>query len=242
MRRVRYGLILKALRPPLVIYDRLRRDAGGLNFQDLLLAAARMLRERPADPQVFPQSVHASADRRISGYRSDPGRGDAACLTADDPDETNWRRCRPVSRVAVCRRRPEAVDLPVSPGRHRHLQRGEADHSGDRRPCRLADGELSRDRRRWSNGSIEAFRQALSLGSQRRSRRRIRRFQVGRVDERAGDLAGLYLLEATGANKEEILANETLVVARTDSPRAGFRRKVPRSPAERDEPETRAAG
>ncbi len=53
LRRVRYRVVLNAVRPAIHIYDRLRRDAGGLNFQDLLLAAARMLREGAAIRKYF---------------------------------------------------------------------------------------------------------------------------------------------------------------------------------------------
>ena len=53
LRRVRYRVVLNALRPAVRIYDRLRRDAGWLNFQDLLLAAARLLRQMPPSGSIF---------------------------------------------------------------------------------------------------------------------------------------------------------------------------------------------
>ena len=49
----RYRLFSKPFGPAVEIYDRLRRDAGGLNFQDLLLTAAKMLRENPAIRRYF---------------------------------------------------------------------------------------------------------------------------------------------------------------------------------------------
>ena len=65
---------------------------------------------------------------------------------------------------------------------------------------------------------------------------------MGRLDERSGDLAGLYILKAPGGNKEEILANESQIVARTLRHALDSGRKVPRSARERNEPETAQPG
>ena len=88
--------ILKAIRPAVAIYDRLRRDAGGLNFQDLLLTAAKMLRENPPIRTYFRKRfTHLLVDEFQD---TDPIQAEVMLLlTADDPDETDWRRCRPVS-------------------------------------------------------------------------------------------------------------------------------------------------
>ncbi len=84
--------ILQAARD---IYDGLRRERGQLNFQDLLMKAAALLRENPARPALLPGPLHPPAGGRVPGHRPDPGRGDPAALIATDPDETDWRACRP---------------------------------------------------------------------------------------------------------------------------------------------------
>ena len=94
--QVRYNHILKALRPAVAVYDRLRRDAGGLNFQDLLLTAAKMLREYPPIRRYFrSRFTHLLVDEFQD---TDPIQAEVMLLlTADDPNETDWRRCKPVS-------------------------------------------------------------------------------------------------------------------------------------------------
>jgi ATP-dependent helicase/nuclease subunit A len=62
-------------------------------------------------------------------------------------------------------------------------------------------------------------------------------FQVGRVDERPGELAGLFLLDALGENKSELLGYESTLVARTIRHALDNARKIPRSQRERDESE-----
>ncbi|MFH1924617.1 MAG: UvrD-helicase domain-containing protein [Planctomycetota bacterium] len=49
----RYPVILRALGNAVKVYDQLRRDAGGLNYQDLLLLAAALLRDKPPIRQYF---------------------------------------------------------------------------------------------------------------------------------------------------------------------------------------------
>ena len=128
MRRSVTSTILKVLRPAVVVYDRLRRDAGGLNFQDLLLIAAKMLREYPPIRRYFrSRFTHLLVDE-FQDTDPDPGRGDAA-VDSRRPQRDRLAALQAGKRVAIRRRRPEAVDLPVSARRHRHLQRGEADHS-----------------------------------------------------------------------------------------------------------------
>ena len=86
LRRARYPVVLNALRPAVEIYDRLRRDAGWLNFQDLLLAAARLLREDPAIRSYFRKRfTHLLIDEFQD---TDPIQAEVMMLlTADDPNE-----------------------------------------------------------------------------------------------------------------------------------------------------------
>ena len=96
LRRARYRVVLNALRPAVLVYDRLRQEGGWLNFQDLLLAAARLLRESAAIRQYFRKRfTHLLIDEFQD---TDPIQAEVMLLlTADDPSETDWRRCRPVA-------------------------------------------------------------------------------------------------------------------------------------------------
>src|SRR5262249_16253504 len=48
-----YAPVLRAMRPAKEIYDRLRRESNQLNFQDLLLKAVALLRDKPQIRQYF---------------------------------------------------------------------------------------------------------------------------------------------------------------------------------------------
>ncbi|MDR1520363.1 MAG: UvrD-helicase domain-containing protein, partial [Planctomycetota bacterium] len=89
-----YAVVMAAFERAAAIYDRLRRRAGRLNFQDLLLGAAKLLRDYPR--------VRADLARRYARLLidetqdTDPVQAEIMFLLAsDDPNETDWRRCRP---------------------------------------------------------------------------------------------------------------------------------------------------
>lgn len=93
LRASRYAAALRCFRRAAVIYDRLRRDAGGLNFRDLLLKTARLLRDYP--------EARADLSRRYARLLvdevqdTDPIQAEILFLLAgDDPAEKDWRRCR----------------------------------------------------------------------------------------------------------------------------------------------------
>ena len=96
-REHRYEPLLRAVHPAIATYDRLRKEAGMLNYQDLLLKAAELLREGgPAIRDYFrDRFTHLLVDEFQD---TDPIQGEVMLLmTADDPDETNWRKCRPIA-------------------------------------------------------------------------------------------------------------------------------------------------
>jgi len=96
VRERRYSLAIRALGRARGVYDRLRADLQSLNFQDLLLAAARLLREHPHVRRYFRERfTHLLVDEFQD---TDPIQAEVMLLlTADDPDERAWRECRPVA-------------------------------------------------------------------------------------------------------------------------------------------------
>ncbi|MFP4176204.1 MAG: UvrD-helicase domain-containing protein [Candidatus Brocadiia bacterium] len=91
----RYRACLRVLEEAREHYERRRRDSGALNFQDLLLRAARLLREGGAHVRRYFQKrfTHLLVDEFQD---TDPVQAEVMMLlTADDPSETDWRRCRP---------------------------------------------------------------------------------------------------------------------------------------------------
>ena len=205
IRAVRYHTILNVLRPAIVVYDRLRHAAGGLNFQDLLLIAARMLREYPTIRRYFRNRfTHLLVDEFQD---TDPVQAEVMLLlTADDFNEPDWRRCRPARgslfvvgdpKQSIYRFRRADI---VTYNEVKRIIR----ETGGRLVSLSANFRSSASLVEWINDSFS--RRFPSESTEVAPAHTP--FQVGRVDERAGDLAGLYLLDAVGENKEEILGGE----------------------------------
>lgn len=93
-RAKRYEAILRTLRPARDHCDHLRREAGALNFSDLLMHAAGLLRDKSAVRKALRQRfTHLLVDEFQD---TDPIQAEVMLLlTADDPGETDWRACRP---------------------------------------------------------------------------------------------------------------------------------------------------
>ena len=117
-----------------------RRSDGVLSYDDLLLEARDLL----------VRSKAARVDLR-SRYRTilvdefqdtDPLQAQIALLLAADPDTDDWTQGQSRTRTTGPGRRPQAVDLPLSPRRHRHLRAGaghlscSVGHLGHRQPDR----------------------------------------------------------------------------------------------------------
>ncbi len=94
-REHRYAAVMRAIRPALAVYDRLRRERHGLNFQDLLLRSVALLRDKPEVRRYFRERFsHLFVDEFQD---TDPIQAEIMLLlTADDCDEQDWERCRPV--------------------------------------------------------------------------------------------------------------------------------------------------
>ncbi|UCF30956.1 MAG: UvrD-helicase domain-containing protein [bacterium] len=91
----RYGLVMEAFAAAAGIYEDIRAESGSMNFQDLLMAAAGLLRDKPAVREYFrARFTHLLVDEFQD---TDPVQAQVMLLlTADDVNETDWTRCRPV--------------------------------------------------------------------------------------------------------------------------------------------------
>lgn len=94
-RAKRYATVIPMLREATAVYDQVRRRTGKLNYQDLLLRASELLRDKPAIRQYFRSRFsHVLVDEFQD---TDPIQAEVLLfLTATDPHEQNWRRCAPV--------------------------------------------------------------------------------------------------------------------------------------------------
>ena len=97
-REYRYEPLLRAILPALEVYDELRRDLGKLNYQDLLIKTARLLRDTAASrvrDYFRRRFTHILVDEFQD---TDPVQAEVIMLlTAENAQETNWRNCKPVS-------------------------------------------------------------------------------------------------------------------------------------------------
>ena len=94
-REHRYEPVIRAIRPAVEIYDRLRRDRNALNFQDLLLKTVQLLRTQVEIRQYFRRRfTHLLVDEFQD---TDPLQAEIMLLlTAEDITETDWQKCCPV--------------------------------------------------------------------------------------------------------------------------------------------------
>jgi ATP-dependent helicase/nuclease subunit A len=93
-REIRYAAVIPVLQAAVDLYDSLRQERGALNYQDLLMKAGRLLRDRPPVRAYFRRRfTHLLVDEFQD---TDPLQAEVALyLTADDVRERDWRRCRP---------------------------------------------------------------------------------------------------------------------------------------------------
>ncbi len=95
-REYRYEPLLGAILPAVKIYDRMRSDAGKLNYQDLLIKAAGLLRDGAATrvrDYFRRRFTHILVDEFQD---TDPVQAEVIMLlAAENTDETDWRKCRP---------------------------------------------------------------------------------------------------------------------------------------------------
>jgi ATP-dependent helicase/nuclease subunit A len=89
-----YGPCLRSLQGAAKVYSQRRHALGVLNFQDLLMKAADLLRDKPAIRDYFSQRfTHLLVDEFQD---TDPIQAEVILyLTADSLNETRWQKCRP---------------------------------------------------------------------------------------------------------------------------------------------------
>ncbi|HUU26914.1 MAG TPA: UvrD-helicase domain-containing protein [archaeon] len=89
-----YEPVIRALRPAMEVYDRLRAGYGMLNYQDLLVKARLLLQHHPNVRSYFSRRVtHLLVDEFQD---TDPVQAEVMLLlTADDPGQPDWTKCRP---------------------------------------------------------------------------------------------------------------------------------------------------
>jgi len=93
-RESRYGPALRVLSGARDLYDRRRMERGVLNFQDLLMRSASLLRENPHVRRYFSaRFTHLLVDEFQD---TDPIQAEVMLLiTSTDPSQTDWRKCSP---------------------------------------------------------------------------------------------------------------------------------------------------
>lgn len=93
-RETRYGPAMNLFFQARRIYDHLREEQGQLNFQDLLIRASGLLRQNPHVRLYFQRRYPYLLVDEFQD--TDPVQAEVMLLlTAGDPHETNWRKCRP---------------------------------------------------------------------------------------------------------------------------------------------------
>jgi len=93
-RERRYALVMQILHEARARYNRLREARGQLNFQDLLMKAAALLRQNAHVRAYFQERyTHLLVDEFQD---TDPIQAEVMLLlTASDLEERDWRRCHP---------------------------------------------------------------------------------------------------------------------------------------------------
>jgi ATP-dependent helicase/nuclease subunit A len=94
-RQHRYELLMRVILSGVTTYQNLKRQKGKLNFQDLLLFTARMLKDNSSVRAYFRNRfTHILIDEFQD---TDPIQAEVIMLlTAEDPSMRDWKKCRPV--------------------------------------------------------------------------------------------------------------------------------------------------
>ena len=160
---------------------------------------------RPAPPRperrlrTLHRDLHPPAHRRVPGHRPHPGRaGGAHRLRRPRRGDQALDRAARARRPAVLRRRPQAGDLPVPPGRHRPVPRGARPPSSTRRSASPATGGRCPGS---STGSTPCSPGSSATGTPGPSRPTSRWWPTGRRTLRPAPAAPVVLLGARSTTR-----------------------------------------
>ena len=221
----RYGPLMSVMARGRVVYDKLRRQKGQLNYQDLLTRAAALLRQGPHVREYFARRfTHLLVDEF---HDTDPIQADVMLLlTATDPGENNWRKCapRPGSlfvvgdpKQSIYRfRRADIVtynEVNQIIGRHGLITRLSANFRSSQPIIEWVNEvfESSADEEDKESDVMLRFERANTEQSPAYVP-----LQVGRSGKPMGPLKGIYRLEIPGdLNQKEAIPHEADLIART---------------------------
>jgi len=89
-----YPLVIETIRPVRDLYNRMKSEAGVLNYQDLLIKAAELLRDKPHIRTYFKKRYKRLLVDEFQD--TDPIQAEVMMLlTAKDPAEMDWEKCEP---------------------------------------------------------------------------------------------------------------------------------------------------
>ncbi len=224
-REHRYLPVMRVLLAARDLYDLMRAERGCLNFQDLLMRAAALLRGRPHVRRYFARRfTHLLVDEFQD---TDPIQAEVMLLlTAADPEERDWRKCRP---------RPGSLFVVGDPKQSIYrFRRADIVTYNEVKEILLADGapaRLSANFRStgsvidWVNGVFEPDGGAVPSpdepmlrfpGEDRPESPAYVPLQKGRPDEDSGSFSGVTPLRIPeGLNMDDSVACEADRIART---------------------------
>lgn len=223
----RYEPVMRAIQPALKDYDQLRRQSGQLNYQDLLMLAASLLRDKPHVRQYFRRRwTHLLVDEFQD---TDPIQAEVMLLlTADDPKQTEWHQCRPAAGSLFVVGDPKQsiyrfrrADIVTYNQVRRIIQ-----ESGCVVPL-TANFRTVGSLIDWINGHFQGVfpEQATTYAPANCP------MQVGRQEGQSGQMRGLHVLSVPPecSRKDQAVAHEADVIARTIRDAVDRQLAVPRS-------------
>jgi ATP-dependent helicase/nuclease subunit A len=227
-RECRYGPAMRVLIGAREVYDRLRRERGVLNYGDLLLGAARLLRGAAHVRRYFAaRYTHLLVDEFQD---TDPVQAEVMLLlTSSDEKTADWRKCRP---------RPGSLFVVGDPKQsiYRFRRADIATYNQVRRIITEGDGllvELSTNFRstpdvvEWINA---AFASEFPPRATEQSPAHVA-LRPGWTGEASGELSGVEVLrvpEEHSGNKAEVLAYDSELIARSIADAVARGASVPR--------------
>ncbi|MBN2025663.1 MAG: UvrD-helicase domain-containing protein [Actinobacteria bacterium] len=246
-RELRYVTVMRLMFAARERYDGLRRERGQLNFQDLLMRSAALLREDPTVRRYFQSRFsHLLVDEFQD---TDPIQAEVIfLLTSSDPGDSDWRKCRP---------RPGSLFMVGDPKQsiYRFRRADIVTYNEAKQIVKASGGEvvnLYANFRAapaiiaWVNGVFEPGEPSCSA-----SGKALLRFppadaedspsyvplQAGREEGRGGELCGIYRLDIPEdfTRKEQIAEEDADLIARIIRDALDRGMTVPRTRQQLDE-------